>query len=470
MSDAYDLVVIGGGPAGYVAAIRAAQLGMKTACIEGRGALGGTCLNVGCIPSKALLQSSHHFEMADKEFSHHGIDVSGLKLNLKTMLERKDTVVKGLTGGIEMLMKKNKIDYIKGWGKVEGPGKVSVKPLEGKGKAQKLDTANILIATGSEVTPLPGVTIDEKKIVSSTGALSLPKVPKKMAVIGAGVIGLELGSVWRRLGADVTVVEFLDVALPGMDAEVSKQAQRILTKQGMTFKMKTKVTGAKADAKGVTLTMEPRDGGDAESLKVDVVLVAIGRRPFTEGLGLKEAGVEVGERGFIPVDADFQTNVEGIYAIGDVIGGAMLAHKAEDEGVVCVEIMAGQTGHIDYNAIPGIVYTHPEIASVGKTEEQLKEAGIDYKSGKFPFTANSRARCNDDTDGFVKILADAATDRVLGCHIVGPQAGDLIQEVVNVMEFGGSSEDIARICHGHPGLPESVKEAALGVAGRAIHI
>ncbi|MEQ8229971.1 MAG: dihydrolipoyl dehydrogenase [Rhodospirillales bacterium] len=470
MSDAYDLVVIGGGPAGYVAAIRAAQLGMKTACIEGRGALGGTCLNVGCIPSKALLQSSHHYEMADKEFSHHGIDVSGLKLNLKTMLDRKDTVVKGLTGGIEMLMKKNKIDYIKGWGKVEGPGKVSVKPLEGKGKAQKLETANILIATGSEVTPLPGVTIDEKKIVSSTGALSLPKVPKKMAVIGAGVIGLELGSVWRRLGADVTVVEFLDVALPGMDGEVSKQAQRILTRQGMTFKMKTKVTGAKADAKGVTLTMEPRDGGDAESLKVDVVLVAIGRRPFTEGLGLKEAGVEVGERGFIPVDADFQTNVEGIYAIGDVIGGAMLAHKAEDEGVVCVEIMAGQTGHIDYNAIPGIVYTHPEIASVGKTEEQLKEAGIDYKSGKFPFTANSRARCNDDTDGFVKILADAATDRVLGCHIVGPQAGDLIQEVVNVMEFGGSSEDIARICHGHPGLPESVKEAALGVAGRAIHI
>ena len=396
--------------------------------------------------------------------------MSGLKLNLKTMLERKDTVVKGLTGGIEMLMKKNKIDYIKGWGKIEGPGKVSVKPLEGKGKAQKLETANILIATGSEVTPLPGVTIDEKKIVSSTGALSLPKVPKKMVVIGAGVIGLELGSVWRRLGADVTVVEFLDVALPGMDAEISKQAQRILTKQGMTFKMKTKVTGAKADAKGVTLTMEPRDGGDAESLKVDVVLVAIGRRPFTEGLGLKEAGVEVGERGFIPVDADFQTNVEGIYAIGDVIGGAMLAHKAEDEGVVCVEIMAGQTGHIDYNAIPGIVYTHPEIASVGKTEEQLKEAGIDYKSGKFPFTANSRARCNDDTDGFVKILADATTDRVLGCHIIGPQAGDLIQEVVNVMEFGGSSEDIARICHGHPGLPESVKEAALGVAGRAIHI
>ncbi|PIW26770.1 MAG: dihydrolipoyl dehydrogenase [Rhodospirillales bacterium CG15_BIG_FIL_POST_REV_8_21_14_020_66_15] len=470
MSDAYDLVVIGGGPGGYVAAIRAAQLGMKTACVEGRGALGGTCLNVGCIPSKALLQSSHHLEMAEKEFSHHGIDVNGVKLNLKAMMERKDKVVQSLTGGIEMLMKKNKIDYIKGWGRIEGAGKVSVKPADGKGKAQMLETANILIATGSEVTPLPGVEIDEKRIVSSTGALSLPKVPSRMAVIGAGVIGLELGSVWRRLGSEVTVVEFLDVALPGMDAEVSKQVQRILTKQGLTFRMKTKVTGAKAGKDGVTLTMEPRDGGDAEALKVDVVLVAIGRRPFTEGLGLKEAGVEVTDRGFIPVDADYQTNVEGIYAIGDVIGGAMLAHKAEDEGVVCAEIMAGQTGHIDYGAIPGIVYTHPEIAAVGKTEEQLKKDGTAYKVGKFPFTANSRARCNADADGFVKILADAETDKVLGCHIVGPQAGDLIQEVVNVMEFGGSAEDIARICHGHPGLPESVKEAALGVAGRAIHI
>ncbi len=470
MSDAYDLVVIGGGPAGYVAAIRAAQLGMKTACVEGRGTLGGTCLNVGCIPSKAMLQSSHHLEMAEKEFAHHGVEMTGVKANLKTMLDRKDKVVQSLTGGIEMLMKKNKIDYIKGWGKIEAVGKVSVKPLDGKGKAQVLETANILIATGSEVTPLPGIEIDEKQIVSSTGALSLPKVPKKLAVIGAGVIGLELGSVWRRLGAEVTVVEFLDVALPGMDGEVSKQVQRILTKQGMTFKMKTKVTGAKAAKTGVTLTMEPRDGGDKEEMKVDVVLVAIGRRPFTEGLGLKEVGVEVSDRGFVTVDEDYQTNVEGIYAIGDVIGGAMLAHKAEDEGVVCAEIMAGQTGHIDYGAIPGIVYTHPEIASVGKTEEQLKADGVAYKSGKFPFTANSRARCNADADGFVKILADAATDKVLGCHIVGPQAGDLIQEVVNVMEFGGSSEDIARICHGHPGLPEAVKEAALGVHGRAIHI
>ena len=469
MSDAYDLVVIGGGPAGYVAAIRAAQLGLKTACVEGRGALGGTCLNVGCIPSKALLQSSHHLEMAEKEFSHHGIEVSGVKANLKTMMARKEKVVTDLTGGIEFLFKKNKIDYVKGWGKIDAVGKVSVTPLGG-GKATTLDCRNILIATGSEVTPLPGVQIDEKQIVSSTGALALPKVPKTLAVIGAGVIGLELGSVWRRLGADVTVIEFLDIALPGMDGEVSKQAQRILTKQGLTFKMKTKVTGAKAHKGHVTLTMEPRDGGEAEEMKADVVLVAIGRRPYTQGLGLKEVGVEMTDRGFIPVDADFQTNVEGIYAIGDVIGGLMLAHKAEDEGVVCAEIMAGQTGHINYDAIPGIVYTHPEIAGVGKTEEQLKKAGIAYKSGKYPFTANSRARCNADTDGFVKILADAATDKVLGCHIIGPEAGDLIQEVVNVMEFGGAAEDIARICHGHPGLAESVKEAALNVDGRAIHI
>ena len=469
MSDAYDLVVIGGGPGGYVAAIRAAQLGMKTACVEGRGRLGGTCLNVGCIPSKALLQSSHHLEMAQKEFSHHGIEVAGVKANLKTMMGRKDQVVESLTGGIEFLMKKNKIDYVKGWGRIEAPGKVSVAPVGG-GKAQVLETANILIATGSEVTPLPGVAIDEKQIVSSTGALALPKVPKTLAVIGAGVIGLELGSVWRRLGAQVTVIEFLDIVLPGMDGEVSKQAQRILAKQGLTFRMKTKVTGAKTGKGGVTLTMEPRDGGKAEDLNVDVVLVAVGRRPYTQGLGLKEAGVEVTERGFIPVDADFRTNVAGIYAVGDVIGGLMLAHKAEDEGIVCVEIMAGQTGHIDYNAIPGIVYTHPEIAGVGKTEEALKKDGVPYKVGKYPFTANSRSRCNGDTDGFVKIIAHAETDRVLGCHIIGAQAGDLIQEVVNVMEFGGSAEDIARICHGHPGLPESVKEAAMNVAGRSIHI
>lgn len=468
MSDTYDVTIIGGGPGGYVAAIRAAQLGMKTAIVEKRGALGGTCLNVGCVPSKALLQSSHHFEMAEHEFADHGIKAN-VSLDLKTMLGRKNDVVQGLTSGIEFLMKKNKIDYIKGTGVITAVGEVTVTPLEGK-KNQVLKTKNIIVATGSDSTPLPGVDVDEKQIVTSTGALELPKVPKTMVVIGAGVIGLELGSVWRRLGADVTVVEFLDVVLPGMDGEVSKNMQRILKKQGMKFKMKTKVTGAKTAKSGVTLTMEPRDGGDAETMKADVVLVSIGRRPYIESLGLDKVGVKVSDRGLVEVDADFQTNVEGIYAIGDVIGGAMLAHKAEDEGMVCAEIMAGQTGHIDYDAIPGIVYTHPEVASVGKTEEQLKEAGIEYNAGKFPFTANSRARCNGDADGFVKILADAKTDAILGCHIIGPQGGDLIQEVVNVIEFGGSAEDLARICHGHPGLPEAVKEAALGVAGRAIHI
>ena len=469
MSDKYDLVVIGGGPAGYVGAIRAAQLGLKTAILETRDKLGGTCLNVGCIPSKALLQSSHHYEMVDKEFEHHGIDVSGLKLNLETMLGRKQKVVDDLTKGIEFLIKKNKIDYVAGFGEIAGPGKVSVSPSKGK-KTQVLETENIMIATGSQVTPLPGVEIDEKQIVSSTGALDLAKVPKEMVVIGAGVIGLELGSVWRRLGANVTVVEFLDVVLPGMDAEISKNMQRILKKQGMAFKMETKVTGAKKTKAGVTLTMEPRDGGNAETMKADVVLVAIGRRPFTDKLGLDKIGVTVDERGFIPVDEDYQTNVPGIFAVGDVIGGAMLAHKAEDEAVVCAEILAGQTGQIDYDSIPGIVYTHPEVAAAGKTEEQLKEAGIEYNSGKFPFSANSRARCNADADGFVKILSAKDDDRVLGCHIIGPQAGDLIQEVVNVMEFEGSAEDIARICHGHPGLPEAVKEAALDADGRAVHI
>jgi len=469
MSDAYDLVVIGGGPAGYVGAIRAAQLGLKTAVVEKRGKLGGTCLNVGCIPSKALLQSSHHYEMAEKEFAHHGIQVSGLKLDLPGMLGRKEKVVDDLTKGIEFLMKKNKIDYIVGEGTITEPGKVSVSPGPRK-KKQVLETANIMIATGSDVAPLKGVTIDEKQIVSSTGALSLAKVPKEMVVIGAGVIGLELGSVWRRLGANVTVIEFLDVALPGMNAEVSKNMARILKKQGMKFKMATKVTGAKKARAGVTLTMEPRDGGKKETMKADVVLVAIGRRPYTDKLGLDKVGVAMDDHGFIPVDEDYQTNVPGIYAVGDVIGGAMLAHKAEDEAVVCAEILAGQTGHIDYDSIPGIVYTHPEVAACGKTEEQLKEAGVAYNSGKFPFSANSRARCNADSDGFVKILSDKATDRVLGCHIIGPQAGDLIQEVVNVMEFGGSAEDIARICHGHPGLPEAVKEAALAAGGRAVHI
>ncbi|MEE9317879.1 MAG: dihydrolipoyl dehydrogenase [Rhodospirillales bacterium] len=472
MSEPYDLVVIGSGPGGYVAAIRAAQLGLRTAIVEKRGALGGTCLNVGCIPSKALLQSSHHFEMASEEFSHHGIKAQ-VTLDLTTMMGRKDQVVQDLTQGIEFLMKKNKVDHVVGEGRITAPGEVTVKPAKSakKGaKKQTLKTENILIATGSDVTPLPGVKIDEKQIVSSTGALELKKVPETLAVVGAGVIGLELGSVWGRLGAKVTVVEFLDHILTGMDAEVSKQMQRILTKQDMDFKLSTKVTAAKTAKGGVTLSMESVEGGKKETLKADVVLVAIGRRPFTESLGLDKIGVEMDGHGFVKVDEDFQTNVEGVFAIGDVIGGAMLAHKAEDEGVVAVEIMAGQSGHIDYNAIPGVVYTWPEVANLGKTEEQLKEAGIEYNVGKFPFTANSRARCNADADGFVKILADAKTDAVLGCHIIGPEAGDLIQEVAVAMELSASAEDIARISHGHPGLSEAVKEAALAAGGRAIHI
>ena len=470
MSDAYDLIVIGGGPGGYVAAIRAGQLGLKTAIVEKRGALGGTCLNVGCIPSKALLQSSHHYHMAATEFEHHGIIAKGLSLDLKVMMGRKDKVVSDLTQGVEFLMKKNKVDYVIGEGTIKAAGEVVITPPKKGAKKQTLKTDNILIATGSDVAPLPGVKIDEKQIVSSTGALDLKTVPKTLCVVGAGVIGLELGSVWRRLGAKVTVVEFLDHILPGMDAEVSKQMQRTLKKQGIEFKLSTKVTGAKTAKAGVTLTTEPVAGGKKETMKTEIVLAAIGRLPFTNGLGVDKAGVEMDDRGFVKVDEDFQTNVEGIFAIGDVIGGAMLAHKAEDEGVVCVEVMAGQSGHIDYDSIPGIVYTWPEVASVGKTEEQLKDAGVKYNVGKFPFTANSRARCNADTDGFVKILADAATDAVLGCHIIGPEAGDLIQEVVVAMELSGSAEDIARICHGHPGLSEAVKEAALAANGRAFHM
>ena len=470
MSDAYDLIVIGGGPGGYVAAIRAGQLGLKTAIVEKRGALGGTCLNVGCIPSKALLQSSHYYHMAATEFEHHGIIAKGLSLDLKVMMGRKDKVVSDLTQGVEFLMKKNKVDYVIGEGTIKAAGEVVITPPKKGAKKQTLKTDNILIATGSDVAPLSGVKIDEKQIVSSTGALDLKTVPKTLCVVGAGVIGLELGSVWRRLGAKVTVVEFLDHILPGMDAEISKQMQRTLKKQGIEFKLSTKVTGAKTAKAGVTLTTEPVAGGKKETMKAEIVLAAIGRLPFTNGLGLDKAGVEMDDRGFVKVDEDFQTNVEGIFAIGDVIGGAMLAHKAEDEGVVCVEVMAGQSGHIDYDSIPGIVYTWPEVASVGKTEEQLKDAGVKYNVGKFPFTANSRARCNADTDGFVKILADAATDAVLGCHIIGPEAGDLIQEVVVAMELSGSAEDIARICHGHPGLSEAVKEAALAANGRAFHM
>ncbi len=472
MSDTFDVIVIGGGPGGYVCAIRAAQLGLKTACVENRGTLGGTCLNVGCIPSKAMLQSSHLFEEANHSFASHGIKVSKVELDLPAMLARKDDVVKQNTTGIEFLFKKNKVTYIKGTGKVAkaipGAHKIAVKRLDGTDATY---TAKyVVIATGSEVTPLPGIIIDEKKIVSSTGALSLAKVPKSMVVIGGGVIGLEMGSVWRRLGAQVTVVEFLDFIMLPMDGEVRKQMQRILEKQGMKFMLGQKVTKAVPGKDGVTLTIEPAKGGATTEMKADVVLVAVGRRPFTNGLGLAEAGVKMTNRGFVEADIHYQTNIEGIFAIGDVIGGMMLAHKAEDEGVAVAEVCAGQTAHINYDAIASVIYTWPEVAGVGKTEEQLKEAGVAYKAGKFPFTANSRARSNGDMEGFVKILADATTDRVLGCHIIGPSGGDLIMEVALGMEFGASAEDIARTSHAHPQLGEAVKEAALNVDKRAIHI
>ncbi len=468
MSESYDVVIIGGGPGGYVAAIRAAQLGLRTACIEKRGALGGTCLNVGCIPSKALLQSSHLYHMA-QDLAHHGIKIDGVVLDLDAMMTRKNDVVRTLTKGVEGLFKKNKVDYRIGAGVITASDEVTFTPSEG-GEAQILKSENIVIATGSDIARLPGVEIDEERIVSSTGVLDLKAVPETMVVIGGGYIGLEMGSVWGRLGSKVTVVEFLDQILPGMDGEVGKQMLRILQKQGLSFKLGTKVTKAERTEGRVRLTVEPVAGGDAESLEVDVVLVSVGRRPYTDGLGLDDVGVTRDDRGFIKVDHQFQTNVAGIFAIGDVIGGKMLAHKAEEEGVAVAELIAGQAGHVNYEAIPGVVYTWPEVASVGRTEEQLKEESVEYRVGKFPFTANSRARCNADTDGFVKILADAKTDRILGAHIIGPEAGDLVQELVVAMEFGGSAEDVARSSHGHPGLSEALKEAALAVAGRAIHI
>ena len=463
----YDVIVIGAGPGGYVSAIRAAQLGLKTAIVEKRKTLGGTCLNIGCIPSKALLQSSHLYEEANHTFADHGIKAGKMTVDVAAMLKRKDSVVADTVKGIDFLMNKNKITVVTGTGTITAADEVTV--AQGK-KKEVLKTENIIIASGSDVSPLPGVKIDEKQIVSSTGALTLNKVPKSMVVIGAGVIGLEMGSVWRRLGAKVTVVEFLDCVFPGMDGEISKQAQRIFGKQGVEFKLSTKVTGAKSAKDGVTLSMESVDGKKKETMKADVVLVSIGRRPYIEGLGLDKVGVEVTDRGFVKVDDDYQTNVPGIFAIGDAIGGAMLAHKAEEEGYVCAELISGQSGHIDYNAIPGVVYTWPEVASVGKTEEQLKEAGVQYKTGKFPFSANARARANNDTDGFVKILSDVTTDRILGVHIIGPEAGDLIQEAVVAMEFGGSAEDLARTSHGHPGLSEAVKEAALAAWNKPIHV
>jgi dihydrolipoamide dehydrogenase len=466
--DNYDVVVIGGGPGGYVAAIRAAQLGFRTACIEKRGRLGGTCLNIGCIPSKALLNSSERFAEARQGMAAHGIKLAGVELDLAAMMASKDKVVDGLTKGVELLFRKNKIDYIRGAGRLAAPGRIEV-TLDAVG-TRSVTAKHIVIATGSDSLPLPGVTIDEKRIVTSTGALALDQVPKHLAVIGGGYIGLEMGSVWRRLGAGVTVIEFLDRIVPGIDGEIAKQFQRLLGRQGFTFKLGSKVTAAAPGDAGVTLTIEPAAGGAPETLTADVVLVAIGRRPYTEGLGLDQVGVALDQRGRIVTDGHFATNVPGLYAIGDVIAGPMLAHKAEEEGIALAERLAGMAGHVNYETVPGIVYTWPELATVGKTEEELKAAGIAYAVGKFPFTANSRARCNLDTDGLVKILADAATDRVLGVHILGPDAGTMIHECIMAMEFGGSAEDIARAFHAHPTLNEAIKEAALAVDGRAIHI
>jgi dihydrolipoamide dehydrogenase len=464
----YDLVVIGTGPGGYVCAIRAAQLGMKVAVVEKNATLGGTCLNVGCMPSKALLHASEMFEEAGHSFAKMGVSVPAPKLDLPSMMNFKQQGIDGNVKGVEFLMKKNKIDVISGKGKVLGTGKVEV--TGGDGKAQTVETKNIVIATGSDIARLKGIEIDEKRIVSSTGALSLDKVPGKLLIVGAGVIGLELGSVWHRLGAQVTVVEFLDRILPGMDGEVAKQFQRILEKQGFGFRLGAKVTGIDTSGKTLSAQVEPAAGGKAEALEADVVLVCIGRVPYTDGLGLTEAGVALDNRGRVQIDAHFATSVKGVYAIGDVVAGPMLAHKAEDEGVACAEILAGQAGHVNYDVIPGVVYTTPEVSAVGKTEEELKQAGVAYTVGKFPFTANGRSKVNQTTDGFVKVLADAKTDRVLGVHIVGREAGEMIHEAAVLMEFGGSAEDLARTCHAHPTRSEAIKEAALAVGKRAIHM
>jgi dihydrolipoyl dehydrogenase len=464
----YDLIVIGTGPGGYVCAIRAAQLGMKVAVVEKNPTLGGTCLNVGCMPSKALLYASELLEEADHSFAKMGIGVSKPKLDLPAMMAFKQEGIDGNVKGVDFLMKKNKIDVLRGTGRVLGTGKVEVKAADGK--AEVAEAKNIVIATGSDVAKLKGIEIDEKRIVSSTGALSLDKVPEKLLVVGAGVIGLELGSVWRRLGAQVTVVEFLDRILPGMDGEICKQFQRILEKQGVTFKLGAKVTGVDTSGKTLKAQVEAAAGGNPETIEADVVLVAIGRVPYTEGLGLKEAGVVLDNRGRVQTDKHLATNVPGIYAIGDAIVGPMLAHKAEDEGVAVAEIIAGQAGHVNYDVIPGVVYTTPEVAAVGKTEEELKQAGVAYNVGKFPFTANGRSKVNQTTEGLVKILADAKTDRVLGVHIVGREAGEMIHEAAVLMEFGGSAEDLARTCHAHPTRSEAIKEAALGVGKRTIHM
>jgi len=467
MAENYDLVVIGSGPGGYVCAIRAAQLGMKVAVVEKREAHGGTCLNIGCIPSKALLHASELFEEAADGFSALGIDANP-KLDLARMMSFKDEAVEGNTQGIEYLFKKNKIESHHGIGRIAGPGAVDVN--DGNGSTSTLNAKAIVIATGSDAVRLPGIEVDEKRIVTSTGALDLEEVPNKMLVVGGGIIGLELGSVWRRLGAEVQVVEFLDRITPGMDAEVSKQFMRILKKQGMEFTLGHKVTGVDTSGNRLKATIEPASGGEAETVDADVVLVAVGRSPYTEGLGLDEVGIETDQKGRVTVDSHYKTSAEGIYAIGDVIHGPMLAHKAEEEGVAVAEILAGQAGHVNYGVIPDVIYTYPEVAKVGQTEEELKEQGIAYNVGKFPFTANGRAKANRQTDGFVKVLADAKTDRVLGVHIVGPDAGNMIAEAAVLMEFSGSAEDLARTCHAHPTLTEAVKEAALAVDGRALHM
>ncbi len=463
----YDLIVIGTGPGGYVCAIRAAQLGLKTAVVEKRATFGGTCLNVGCIPSKAMLHASELYEEAGHSFAQMGIKVGKPSVDLAALLKYKEQNVDSNVKGVAFLFKKNKIDAFHGAGRVVAPGKVEV--TDADGKTQMLETENIVIATGSDVVRLNGIDIDEKRIVSSTGALELGKVPQKLLIVGAGIIGLELGSVWRRLGAEVTIVEFLDHILPGIDSEVARQFHRLLQKQGVAFKLSCKVTAVDTSGKMLKVKVEPAGGGAAETIEADVVLVAIGRVPYTEGLGLDAVGVKRDNRGRVIVDPHFQTNVAGIYAIGDVIAGPMLAHKAEEEGVALAEILAGQAGHVNYEVIPNVVYTYPEIASVGKTEEELKAAGIAYQVGKFPFAANARARANLMTEGFVKILADAKTDRVLGVHILGPDAETMIAEAAIAMEFGASSEDIARTCHAHPTLSEAVKEAALAIAKRAIN-
>ena len=467
---AYDVVVIGTGPGGYVCAIKAAQLGLKTAVIEKRATFGGTCLNIGCIPSKALLHASEVFHEAGHSHATLGVDVGTPKLNLPAMLAHKDATVEANVNGVAFLFKKNKIDTFMGTGKILAAGKVSVTAEDGT--VQEIETKNIVIATGSDVAGIPGVNVefDEKIIISSTGALELDKVPESLVVVGGGVIGLELGSVWARLGSKVTVVEYLDKILGPMDGEVSRQFQRMLEKQGIEFKMSAKVTGVEKSGKGAKITFEPVKGGEAQTIEADVVLVSTGRKPYTDGAGLKEAGVAVDDRGRVAIDDHWQTNIPGIYAIGDVVEGAMLAHKAEDEGIAVAEILAGQVGHVNYDAIPSVVYTQPEVASVGKTEEELKAAGIEYKAGKFPFTANGRARAMLHTDGFVKILADKASDRVLGVHILGYGAGEMIHEATVLMEFGGSSEDLARTTHAHPTMSEAVREAALATFFKPIHM